>query len=1005
MSDIEVAGLVTKLSIDDSDVGKTMAGLNREMNLTKSQFAAASAGLNDFGRGTEGLRLKSDSLTKQLGIQGTRVAKLQQEHAKAVQEKGKDAVETQKLEMRLNKAVTEYNKLEAELRKTNRELAIQSSRWTQVGNALDAAGTKLQAYGKKMETAGKGLTQNVTVPIVGAGAAIVKFGSDFEKAMTGSTAIMGNMSEEMQKKLETAAREVAKTTRFSATQAAESYFYLASAGLDAAQSIEALPRVAAFAQAGNFDMARATDLLTDAQSALGLAVDDTAKNMENMTRVSDVLVKGNVLANATVEQFSSALTNKAGAALRLLNKDVEEGVAVLAAWADQGVKGEAAGEQLNIVLRDLQNAALKNRKEFKQFGIDVFDASGNVRNIADVISDVEGALDGMSDAQVRTTLTTLGFQDRSVSALMTLLGTSDAIRSYEAELRKAGGTTGEVAAKQIQNLQDQLGLLKDRLIDSALTMYETLGPTIENVIIPGITGFIEKVESLVGWFASLDEGTQANILRFIAMAAAAGPVLLVAGNLTGAVGTLAKAAGGAAKFIGIKTAAGSLTAATTAMGTASATAAGSTGLLAGGLSGLISPAGLAVAGIALVGYGAYKLHQHMRQDAIPAVRDFGDEVSDSTKKAMGGFLDLYDEADRSLKQLAWSGGKVSGEMAENLTRNFNDMSEQIIAGLETSRKEGIASLEKLFAGSKNISEEEQAAMLESLNKGYDDRISTIEEKNARILEIWQTASDERRGITKAEQREIDGIREEMKNTAISTMSESELEQKAILERMKIDAEALTARQAVEIAANSREQADKAIEEAERLYNDAVKQFIFMRDETGDITTEQADTMIREAKRQYEESVKYAEEMHTEVVKQAEEMLGEYGEAVDLETGTILSKWEVFKNSVNRILGGIKTPSVSIPKAAQPNYSGLAGLNAFDDGGTVPGPIGSPQLVIAHGGETFIPTHKPGYNPEGSGSPGGKEVNISIVNNNPKPETGTESARKNLLKLAYIGMVD
>ena len=118
MADIEVAGLVTKLSIDDSDVGKTMAGLNREMNLTKSQFAAASAGLNDFGRGTEGLRLKSDSLTKQLSIQGTRVAKLQQEHAKAVEEKGKDAVETQKLEMRLNKAVAEYNKLDGQLKAT-----------------------------------------------------------------------------------------------------------------------------------------------------------------------------------------------------------------------------------------------------------------------------------------------------------------------------------------------------------------------------------------------------------------------------------------------------------------------------------------------------------------------------------------------------------------------------------------------------------------------------------------------------------------------------------------------------------------------------------------------------------------------------------------------------------------------------------------------------------------------------------------------------------------------
>ena len=60
--------------------------------------------------------------------------------------------------------------------------------------------------------------------------------------------------------------------------------------------------------------------------------------MAQMSRVSDVLVRANTLANATVQQFSTALTSKAGAALKSFNKDVEEGVAVLAAMADQGIK-------------------------------------------------------------------------------------------------------------------------------------------------------------------------------------------------------------------------------------------------------------------------------------------------------------------------------------------------------------------------------------------------------------------------------------------------------------------------------------------------------------------------------------------------------------------------------------------------------------------------------------------------------------------------------------------
>ena len=60
----------------------------------------------------------------------------------------------------------------------------------------------------------------------------------------------------------------------SAKEAADAFFFLASAGLDGKQSIAALPIVAQFAQAGAFGLARATDLLTDAQTALGLSVDE-----------------------------------------------------------------------------------------------------------------------------------------------------------------------------------------------------------------------------------------------------------------------------------------------------------------------------------------------------------------------------------------------------------------------------------------------------------------------------------------------------------------------------------------------------------------------------------------------------------------------------------------------------------------------------------------------------------------------------------------------------------
>lgn len=350
-------------------------------------------------------------------------------------------------------------------------------------------GTKRVRGGLASITAGVTRMIGMMAPLAG-GALFVSMtrnAEQFSRKMNQSLAIMGDVSEETQKKMSKAAFRAARDTVFSAEQAAESYFFLASAGLSAAQSLAAIPLVAQFAQAGMFSMARATDLLTDAQSALGLTVEDSAQNMENMLRVSDVLVKANTLANASVQQFSEALTNKAGAALKIVNKDIEEGVAVLAAFADQGLKASDAGTALNIVFRDLQTKSLLNQQAFKDAGIAVFSLSGDMRNMADIIGDIERRLDGMSDAQKKATLLQLGFTDKSVIFLQTLIGMSERIRAYEKELRIAGGTTKDVADKQMTPLQKAMERLKATSTE--------LGTVFNEQVIPSVVKFLEATTS------------------------------------------------------------------------------------------------------------------------------------------------------------------------------------------------------------------------------------------------------------------------------------------------------------------------------------------------------------------------------------------------------------------------------------------------------------------------------------------------------------------------------
>jgi len=336
--------------------------------------------------------------------------------------------------------------------------------------------------------------------ILGAGAAIVKIASasvgafrEFESAMVQSTAIMGDLTDRQQAALTETARVMAGQSTFASRELAQSYFFLASAGLNAEQSVGALPIVTRFAQAGMFDLSTATDLLTDAQSALGLTVQDAAENMVNMTMVSDLLVGANTLANASVQQFSTALTRDAGAAIKSYNLDLEDSIATLALYADQGIKAELAGSNFGRVVRLLTKSAQDNAGAFERLGISVFDDVGEFRRFSEIIGDMEKAFEGMSTKQRTAQLTALGFQARVQQAILPLIGGADKIADYEERLESMGGVTEEIAGKQLESLDAKLKILADRFTVLLEIIGERIVPTIKTVV-DGFIGLADVLE-------------------------------------------------------------------------------------------------------------------------------------------------------------------------------------------------------------------------------------------------------------------------------------------------------------------------------------------------------------------------------------------------------------------------------------------------------------------------------------------------------------------------------
>jgi len=250
---------------------------------------------------------------------------------------------------------------------------------------------------------------------------------EFDGAMTKSTAIMGDLSDTMVGKLREQALMLSNELPISAKGMAESYYYLASAGMNATESMQALPIVAKFATAGNVDMALATELLASSQTALGLRVDDTAKSMENLLWISDLFARGNQLSMTSMQQLGEAMQRDAGATIKMFGLDLVDSTVALMAFADAGVRGAMGGNTFGRMVRLLSASAVKNKEAFEDMNIHVFGDDKKIRSFVDIYKDFEVAFAGMAPEIKIAKLELLGFSTLASKSILPLIGMSDAM--------------------------------------------------------------------------------------------------------------------------------------------------------------------------------------------------------------------------------------------------------------------------------------------------------------------------------------------------------------------------------------------------------------------------------------------------------------------------------------------------------------------------------------------------------------------------------------------------
>lgn len=272
--------------------------------------------------------------------------------------------------------------------------------------------------------------------ITAATAAVGKFAMDsieagkaFDSSMSQVAATMGITMEQMENQvgsvdlawgtfngnLREYAQEMGAHTAFSASQAADALNYMALAGYDAQTSMEMLPNVLNLAAAGGMELGAASDMVTDASSALGLSIEETALMVDKMAKASSI-------TNTSVSQLGEAILTVGGNA-KSLKGGTTELAQVLGLMADNGIKGAEAGTHLRNIMLSLTPKSDAAAEAMERLGFNAYDANGELRPLNETFGDLSKALDGMSTEE-RTNMLSAMFNKTDLAAVNALLATN-----------------------------------------------------------------------------------------------------------------------------------------------------------------------------------------------------------------------------------------------------------------------------------------------------------------------------------------------------------------------------------------------------------------------------------------------------------------------------------------------------------------------------------------------------------------------------------------------------
>lgn len=400
-------------------------------------------------------------------------------------------------------------KLDAELKQNDKYLEEAKNTSDGLANSIDKYGNRVAEAKEKTKVFGDVLRANLVSEVILHGAeklaqgiakiteSAVRVGSNFESSMSQVAATMGLTADEIEKgseaykTLEEAAEASGKTTKYTASQSAEALNYLALAGYDAKKAAETLPYVLDLASAGGLDLAYASDLVTDSMAALEI-------ESSGLKNYIDQLAKTAQKSNTSIAQLGEGSLVAAGTA-SMTGQSIETLNAELGVLANRGIKAAEGGTHLRNILLRLVQPTQDGADALKDMGVDVADSEGNVRDLNDILSDLNKELSVMSAADKTNIIGTI-FKVTDISAVNALLaGTGEEFDNLKNELLNCDNAAADMADTMNANLTGKVTILQSALEGLGITAYKRIEGTLKTSV-DSATGAVGRLQS------SMDNG-------------------------------------------------------------------------------------------------------------------------------------------------------------------------------------------------------------------------------------------------------------------------------------------------------------------------------------------------------------------------------------------------------------------------------------------------------------------------------------------------------------------